>query len=122
MKHWGERLVSAMKARGWDYPDLARESGVSVESLRKYGQCAVDNPRGDNMARIANALEVDLVWLRDGTSTAEGEPLGDLPADNLEAAALLAEHVASTWTKPMDPKAKARLYREFYDILARYRP
>lgn len=66
MEHWSKRLTAALREKGWDYPELATRSGVSIENIKKYAQGSVDNPRGDVPKNIAKALGVPMTWLMHG--------------------------------------------------------
>jgi transcriptional regulator with XRE-family HTH domain len=66
MKGWHERLRAALERKGWSQAELARRSGVGIEKIRKYHQGKVDQPRGDVIGRLADALGIEELWLRDG--------------------------------------------------------
>lgn len=68
-EHWGRRLARAMDAAGVGPKRLSEETGVGLESIKKYLQCAVDQPRGRAMRDLAEALDVPFLWLRDGIDT-----------------------------------------------------
>lgn len=55
-----------MDAAGFNMAELARRSGVNYDSINKYVNGGVDQPRGNNLAMLAMALGVDEIWLRDG--------------------------------------------------------
>mgnify|MGYP001212234833 CR=1 FL=1 len=67
MTNWEKRLQKSFKATGWSKAELSRRSGVQYDSLSKYLYGKVEQPRGDNLLKLAKALGVDLAWLRDGT-------------------------------------------------------
>lgn len=66
MHSWAVRANDALQKRGWSEAELARRAGVPKESLYKQLQGKVENPRGDTIRRIANALGVHEFWLRTG--------------------------------------------------------
>lgn len=66
MKTWVDRLKQATREKGWSLAELARQSGVSKDSVDKYAQGRVENPRGSTLAKLSKALEVPEVWLRFG--------------------------------------------------------
>ncbi|MCP4328384.1 MAG: helix-turn-helix domain-containing protein [Alphaproteobacteria bacterium] len=66
MKGWHERLRTALDRKGWSQAELSRRSGIGIEKIRKYYQGKVDQPRGDIVARLADTLDVEELWLRDG--------------------------------------------------------
>ena len=64
---WHERALQVLRERGWSRAELARQSGVSKESIYKYLVGSIDKPRGDNLRAISQALGVSEVWLTFGT-------------------------------------------------------
>jgi transcriptional regulator with XRE-family HTH domain len=66
MYSWAKRLIDMLALRGWTQAELARRAGISKENVKKYCQGAVGQPRGDTIPRLADALDVHFVWLRDG--------------------------------------------------------
>lgn len=71
MRRWSDRLNAAMEDRGWNARELARRAKVQYESVAKYTNHKVSQPRGDTVKRLALALDVDPLWLRDGVSRAK---------------------------------------------------
>lgn len=63
---WKQRLNEVFAEKGWSKAELARRSGVSYDNVIKYLSGAVDQPRGDTLKRLADALEVDALWLEKG--------------------------------------------------------
>ncbi|UES36738.1 MULTISPECIES: helix-turn-helix domain-containing protein [Stappiaceae] len=53
---WHERIIKRRKLLGYSRAALARAAGVSYDNLNKYERGEVDHPRGDTLAKIANAL------------------------------------------------------------------
>src|SRR5690349_21822915 len=75
---WHENLVGLLKERGWSVPDLARAMGAAedkalIDRLYKYTSGEVDNPRGNAMGAIAQALGITEAQLRHGRTS--GLPL-----------------------------------------------
>ena len=66
MYSWAKRLNDMLALRGWTQAELARRAGVSKENVKKYCQGAVGQPRGETIPRLAEALDIHFVWLRDG--------------------------------------------------------
>jgi SOS-response transcriptional repressor LexA len=62
--HWSKRLRSAMKAKGFKIHELAVRSGIAEHNIKKYLVGETDNPRGNTMPRLAEALDVSVGWLR----------------------------------------------------------
>ena len=69
MTTWTKRLNGALKTSGWSKAELARRSGISYDSLNKYLAGKVDQPRGDSLPRLAQALGVSALWLREGVGS-----------------------------------------------------
>lgn len=64
--NWNERLQTELDAKGWTKAELARRSGVPYDSINKYLRGSISQPRGDALDRIADALEIDRLWLKEG--------------------------------------------------------
>ena len=82
MTSWKKRLQRSFKATGWTKAELSRRSGVQYDSLSKYLDGKVEQPRGDNLLKLAKALAVDLTWLRDGTRSLSKNGLINKPLIN----------------------------------------
>lgn len=63
---WIERLNEAFKETGWSVAELSRRSGVPTDSLHKYLDRKVKQPRGNTLDNLARALGVDAIWLKEG--------------------------------------------------------
>ena len=63
MIHWSQRFRKKAEEKGLSFADIARISGVSKDSVDKYAQGSVDNPRGNTLDKIAKALGVTKTWL-----------------------------------------------------------
>lgn len=72
---WWQRLQQEMDALGWNKAELAKRSGVSYDSINKYLRGDTDNPRGNVIDKLADAVGKSRIWLRDGV---ELEPDADL--------------------------------------------
>lgn len=59
-------MRAASKQAGLSFAELARITGITDESINKYAQGRVDNPRGTTMEMIADALGVSTAWLQYG--------------------------------------------------------
>ncbi len=66
MHDWARRLNRAFRRTGWTKRELQRRSGVSYDNINKYLRGEVSQPRGDQLDRLAQALEVSSLWLRHG--------------------------------------------------------
>lgn len=63
---WNERLRALVKKQGLTMAELERRSGVPYDSINKYLRGEVDNPRGDTLDKLADALGTTVVFLRTG--------------------------------------------------------
>ncbi|MDE2017017.1 MAG: 3,4-dihydroxy-2-butanone-4-phosphate synthase [Hyphomicrobiales bacterium] len=68
--NWIDRLQALMRQRGLSGAELARLSGLRYDSVAKYLQGGVEQPRGDALARLAAALGVAEADLRYGPAAA----------------------------------------------------
>lgn len=75
---WWQRLQQEMDRLGWNKKELSERSGVPYDSVNKYLRGDTEQPRGDSLPRLAQAIGKPLVWLRDGLDPDQGE----LRADN----------------------------------------
>ena len=64
---WHERTLQVLRELEWSRAELARQSGISKESIYKYLAGSIHKPRGDNLRAISQALGVSEVWLTFGT-------------------------------------------------------
>ena len=55
-----ENIKKIRNKKGWSQGKLARESGISYQTLIKIEQNRVKNPKLQTLIKIANALEVTL--------------------------------------------------------------
>jgi phage repressor protein C with HTH and peptisase S24 domain len=87
---WGTRLRHKLDERGWSLPRLAAEMGrpeddALIESLGKYVNDRVDNPRGNMMRDIAKAIGMTETELRTGvplTTSATDSTVAQNSRDN----------------------------------------
>lgn len=70
-RHWSDRLKDAMNDADLKPAELARVTGLSLTLLGKYLAGKTAQPRGDTMERLASALKVPYLWLRDGVGLYE---------------------------------------------------
>lgn len=82
MRKISERLKAARSAKGWTQADLARQSGVSRQTI---AQVETDrNKKPEKLMELAKALEVSPGWLQFGI-----EGLDDVSKEALQAAIAL---------------------------------
>lgn len=68
---WWNRVNQLLAARGMSAADLARASGIPAKLMYKYLEGKVDNPRGDALKRMADALGTSEQFLRFEVTTVE---------------------------------------------------
>lgn len=73
MTTWWERLEQKRAALGMSVAELARKSGVNYDSVNKYLRGDTDQPRGNNLDKLASAVGVSKIWLRDGVGAEDAE-------------------------------------------------
>jgi transcriptional regulator with XRE-family HTH domain len=61
-----------MNELGWNKAELSRRSGIPYDSINKYLRGDTENPRGNVLQVLADAIGKSLLWLRDGIET-EGD-------------------------------------------------
>lgn len=66
---WHDRLRARLEELCWTVAELSRQSGVNQDNCYRYVDGKVDNPRGDTLKKIANAIGVSVEWLRFGIDT-----------------------------------------------------
>jgi transcriptional regulator with XRE-family HTH domain len=70
---WWQRLQQRMDELGWGKTELHDASGVSYDSINKYLRGDTEQPRGNVMQKLADAIGKPLLWLRDGIEAEESE-------------------------------------------------
>lgn len=68
---WSNRLQQALDDRGWSVRELSKRSMIPYDNVAKYLQGKVDKPRGETVAKLAQALDVDRLWLQEGVGRAK---------------------------------------------------
>ena len=91
---FGERLRMLRKRRGLTQNDLARELGVTVQTVVRYESLRADEIRPDRLRQIAAVLDVDPAALT-----------GEEPEDSGEEDILLL----ARGLRSMDPEQRRRL-------------
>ena len=81
--HWSYRLKSACADKGLTYAEIARSTGISEDSINKYAQGAVDQPRGTTMDILARVLGVSKLWLLYGIDETSDQQTTDRSRDIL---------------------------------------
>lgn len=92
---WSERLNEARKSAGMSVTDLASASGIGRESVQKYCDGKVVNPRGDRLKRLCHVLGISEQYLRYGSN---GPIVHELPN------ARLAPPMSPPAPRPDQPK------------------
>jgi len=98
----GTRIKEFREARGWSQSELKRRSGVGQDAISRLESGHVQNPRIENVQKIADALEVSLDDL-----------LRKPAAGSAAAAAPTVEELSSEEATPSEIAVPARLTREF---------
>lgn len=73
-------MTSVADELGMNRAAIGRAAGIPPGRIRQYVSAKTDNPRGDEVRRIAAALGVEYLWLRDGIGPkrrgdGEGDPV-----------------------------------------------
>jgi len=55
-----KNLVELRKQKGWSQEKLAREAGISYNTLIKIERSGIENPKIETVIKLANALGVSL--------------------------------------------------------------
>lgn len=66
MHSWARRLNETVDRLGWNARTLSARADLEYDSVVKYLQGKVAKPRGDTIAKLADALGVDRLWLQEG--------------------------------------------------------
>ena len=74
MYSWARRLNEEFAKTGWGKVELARRSGIDKSRVYKYLAGNVERPRGNAQAVLADALEVNLLWLKEGVGNKHLKP------------------------------------------------
>lgn len=88
---WNERLKRIVEGKNISMAELHRRSGVPYDSINKYLRGDVDNPRGDAMARLAEAVGTTETYLRTGFTDRKPLPSDAVPFRGKVAAGLWLE-------------------------------
>lgn len=76
---WWERTEQLLRTRGMTPADLARASGVGTKLVYKYLDGKVENPRGDTLKKLADALSTSEQFLRYGVPPSVAIELKRIP-------------------------------------------
>jgi uncharacterized protein YjbI with pentapeptide repeats/transcriptional regulator with XRE-family HTH domain len=104
----GQRLVELREERGWTQEELAGESGVSVETIRRI-ETNRTRPLSRNLKDLAQALGIELTEL---TSLRESRKRSSLPSANSATASaefvrqLLLNDMIAWRKRPLFPAAE----------------
>jgi transcriptional regulator with XRE-family HTH domain len=66
LENWSDRLRAIFDEKDWTMVELAQKSGVSYESVAKYLQGSVKQPRGNTLDKLARALDTSPLYLKEG--------------------------------------------------------
>lgn len=76
---WNERLQRLVRDKGLSKAELSRLSGVPYDSVNKYLRGDVDNPRGNTLAKLAEALDSSVSYLQNGLTDKKPLPSRGVP-------------------------------------------
>jgi transcriptional regulator with XRE-family HTH domain len=77
MEKWNDRLIRALAETRVTRAELARRIDEQPTLIRSYTSGRTANPRGDIVRRIADALGVEYLWLRDGVAPMRAGGMAD---------------------------------------------
>lgn len=114
---WGARLKSKLADLNWSLPRLAAEMGrpddaALIESLGKYVNGKVDNPRGTMLRDIAKAIGTTEIELRTGNNLTMSVPLSEAEPNSRDNARL-GGAVSLSHTVPVYGQAMGGKHGEF---------
>lgn len=81
---WHDRLHQRMKELGWNKAELSRRSGIPYDSINKYLRGDIEQPRGDALPKLADAIKKPVLWLRDGIDSESLSELSIAPGGLIE--------------------------------------
>ena len=96
---WHARLNDSMIDKGWTKAELSKRSGVSYDNVLKYCRGKVSQPRGAVIDKLAEALDVDSLWLKTGETRQANfmEIPSSGEADEQQTAFNMAVKIADQW-------------------------
>jgi transcriptional regulator with XRE-family HTH domain len=99
---WKARLRRAFEDSGMKIADLSRASGVPYDSVRKYLSGQVEKPRGDTLDKLAAALGMTGLYLREGIEASANSRFAT--DEEMKAACYRAAHrtLSALQKKPFD--------------------
>lgn len=65
-EHFGDRIKQARKEMGFTQGDLSDVTGINRTTIANYETGRVEHPQDVSVIALANALNVNFDWLRDG--------------------------------------------------------
>lgn len=80
---WWERLAGWIDDRGWTVAQLARRSGANSDTIHKWLQGRVVNPRVEDLEKVLNTLDKTKLELFYGVSVPSLTQLKEIPLINL---------------------------------------
>lgn len=66
MYAWAKRLNTAFGRNGMSVAEFSRHTGIPTDNLHKYLDGKVEKPRGEAQTKLATALGVSPMWLKEG--------------------------------------------------------
>jgi transcriptional regulator with XRE-family HTH domain len=122
---FADRLDEAMRGRGVTSSKLAKEVGVTYESVRRYLD-GVSMPRESNLERLGQALGVNAAWLRDdrfavklSDSESKANPESNVPTTSIATLSSDVSSVTITITVTANtPQQVEKLLSKINSLLA----
>jgi len=125
MTTFASRFSEALDAKGISRRELARLSGVHVNTLNNWAGGAVPNPHPKQLQRVAEVLGVPYEWLRLGHSLRVAEPVdpegpyardGEAPFDPelMQQVVRLVEDHSRLFRRRLDEASRVALMERAY--------
>lgn len=97
MIHWSQRLVSLQGMKGGSWRTAAKLAEVEYDSLMKWKRGEVDNPRGEEIERLADYYGVTPEFLRYGTLGSTDENRVPLLTENEVGTMAPSQNLRDVW-------------------------
>lgn len=121
MVEWYDRLRQVWPSKFKSVAEFSRVSGISTESLHKYLNGDVKSPRGNTLEILARALDVDLLWLKEGIVVKKDDvAFRTLKNQHTELLQLIVAiaidlNTTSTYSKEDIIRSAGKIYSTYYD-------
>ncbi|WP_328344937.1 helix-turn-helix domain-containing protein [Micromonospora sp. NBC_00421] len=111
----GQLIREARRARRWTQRDLAEESGVSIETIKRYENGKTNSPEADLIRNIIRALNIPVVEIPIALGLVTRDELDPPPAPPRQFDPLVEEAIAILRDPDMSETARqgALTYLQF---------